>query len=95
MQWINKWLSIEFGIESIGIRMLKPQSKGLVKLHLQPDALNSELYITNTAGQIVFKMKITFITDFSIDLSSVSKGIYFIHIGGDGKQSQKSKLIIQ
>ena len=70
-------------------------SKGLVKLHLQPDALNSELYITNTAGQIVFKMKITFITDFSIDLSSVSKGIYFIHIGGDGKQSQKSKLIIQ
>ena len=70
-------------------------SNGLIKMHLQPDAFNSELSISNTAGQIVFRKKLTNIPDLTIDLTSVSKGIYFIHIGGDGKQNQIAKLIIQ
>lgn len=70
-------------------------SKGLVKMHLQPDAFNTELYISNMAGQIVYRKKITTILDLTIDLTSVSKGLYFIHTEGAGKQTQIEKLIIQ
>lgn len=70
-------------------------SKGLVKMHLQADAINSELYIFNSAGQIVFRKNIVNITDLTIDLTTISKGIYFIHIGGVGNQTQVEKLIIQ
>jgi hypothetical protein len=70
-------------------------SNGLVKMHLQPDAFNSELCIYNTAGQIVYRKKITDIPDITIDLTSASKGVYFIQIVGDSSQTLIEKLIIQ
>ncbi|MFW9598267.1 MAG: LamG-like jellyroll fold domain-containing protein, partial [Paludibacter sp.] len=70
-------------------------TNGIVKLHLQPDALNADVSISNAAGQMVFRKKITTTPDFILDLTSQPKGIYFIHIKSEGKQNQTSKLIIR
>lgn len=69
-------------------------SNGIIKIHLQPDAIYSEISIFNTAGQIVFSEKILNTPDLTIDLTSLCKGIYFIHLDNN-KQSQISKLIIK
>lgn len=70
-------------------------TNSFVKIHLEPYAFNSELYISNTAGQIVFRKKITNIPDLTVDLTSLRSGIYLIHISGKGIQTQLEKLIIK
>ncbi|HET9571215.1 MAG TPA: LamG-like jellyroll fold domain-containing protein [Bacteroidales bacterium] len=70
-------------------------SNGLVRMHLQPEALHSELRISNTMGQVVYRQKITDTSDFTLDLTFLSKGMYFVHMGVDGKREPVTKLIIQ
>lgn len=69
-------------------------SNGRVQLHLQPEALNAELSVLSLDGQLVLRKRVTNTPDFTLDLTSVSKGVYFIHIA-DNNKNQIVKLIIQ
>ena len=82
-------------VENHVLSIFPNPSDGHVSLHLQEAASNSELRITNTVGQLVFTQKTTSIPDFTLDLSFLSKGLYFVHIEMEGKQAQVSKLIIR
>lgn len=69
-------------------------SNGIVNIHLQPDNLNFELTLFDLDGHIVLRKKMTNSTDYKLDLTFLSKGLYFIQVSSS-KKTQIVKLIIQ
>ena len=70
-------------------------TKGIVRIELQPDATAAEIRVFNTAGQTIFSKTISHVTECTIDLTAVKKGIYYIHVRETGKPTRTAKLIIQ
>lgn len=81
-------------IENELLSVFPNPSNGRVQLHLQSEALNAELSVFSLDGQLVIRKRVTNTLDFTLDLTSVSKGVYFIHIA-DNNKNQIVKLIIQ
>jgi hypothetical protein len=57
------------------------------------NAENSEVFIYNTAGSLVYQTKVDNAKSFSIDLTNQAKGMYIIQVKNDsGVRTQKLSI---